>query len=71
MAAKILQFPPYSLNFQHRRNNDGTCDSICLRCYRTVATTRLELWLAHEENIHTCTLLDLHAWMSDRALSRF
>jgi hypothetical protein len=70
MAATNFQLSPYTLNFQHRSNNDGTCDSICLRCYRTVASTRQEPWLAHEESIHTCTLLDLHAWMSDRALSR-
>jgi hypothetical protein len=71
MAATNFQFSPYRLNFQHRPNKDGTCDSICLRCYRTVASTHQEPWLAHEESIHTCTLLDLHAWMSDRALSRF
>jgi hypothetical protein len=71
MADKNLRVSPHSLNFQHRNNKDGTCDSICLRCYRTVASTRQEEWLAHEESIHTCTLLDLHAWMSDRALSRF
>jgi hypothetical protein len=71
MAAKVLQFSPYSFNFQHRSNSDGTCDSICLRCYRTVASTRREPWLAHDESLHTCTILDLHAWMSDRARSRF
>ena len=71
MAAKILQFSPYSFHFQHRSNDDGSCDSICLRCYRTVASTRQEPWLAHEESIHTCSLLDLHTWMSDRARSRF
>ncbi|MDQ1453860.1 MAG: hypothetical protein QOK38_3726 [Acidobacteriaceae bacterium] len=70
MAATNLHFSPYSLNFQHRNNEDGTCDSICLRCYRTVATSQQEAWLAHEESIHTCTLLDLHAWMSDRARAR-
>ena len=71
MAATILKFSPHSLNFQHRTNKDGTCDSICLRCYRTVASTRQEPWLAHEESIHACTLMDLHAWMSDRARARF
>jgi hypothetical protein len=57
-------------SFQHRQNDDGSCDSICLRCYRTIASTRYEDWLAHEESNHTCTLLDLHAWMSDRAQQR-
>jgi hypothetical protein len=53
-------------NFQHRHNQDGSCDSICLRCFRTIASTRYEDWLAHEEINHACTLLDLHVWMSDR-----
>ena len=71
MAATNLKFFLRPLNFQHRSNKDGTCDSICLRCYRTVASTRQEPWLAHEESTHACTLLDLHAWMSDRARARF
>jgi hypothetical protein len=52
--------------FQHRHNRDGSCDSICLRCYRTVASTLYEDWLAHAESNHTCTPLDLHVWLSDR-----
>ena len=71
MAATNLQLSPYSLNFQHRSNDDGTWDSICLGCYRTVASTRQEPWLAHEESIHACALTDMHAWMSVRAIARF
>jgi hypothetical protein len=71
MAATTLQFSPRPLHFQHRSNNDGTCDSICLLCYRTVASTRQEPWLAHEESTHACSIMDLHAWMSDRARARF
>lgn len=70
MADKNLQFSPHSPSFQHRTYKDGTCDSICLWCYRTLTSARQQQWLAHEESIHTCTLLDLHAWMSDRAQSR-
>ncbi len=75
MAATPPQlFSRYSSNFQHRHhpsfqhrhNRDGSCDSICLRCYRTIASTRYEDWLAHEESNHVCTLLDMHVWMSDR-----
>jgi hypothetical protein len=58
--------PRHNPNFQHRHNSNGTCDSICLRCYRTIATTRYEDWLAHEESNHACSLLDKHIWMSDR-----
>ncbi len=57
-------------SFQHRYNRDGSCDSICLRCFRTIATTRYADWLAHEESNHTCTLLDLHVWISDRVQYR-
>jgi hypothetical protein len=71
MAATNLQLSPHIPHFQHRSYEDGTCDSICLWCYRTVASTRQEPWLAHEESTHTCTLLDLHAWMSDRASTLF
>jgi hypothetical protein len=70
MAATILKFSPRPLHFQHRSNDDGTWDSICLGCYRTVASTRQEPWLAYEESIHACTLTDMHAWMSDRAIAR-
>jgi hypothetical protein len=71
MAATSFRPSPYSANFQHRSNKDGTCDSVCLRCYRTVAISERQAGLAHDENLHTCTILDLHAWMSDRARSRF
>jgi hypothetical protein len=62
MADQSLQPSPCSPNFQHRYNQDGTCDSICLRCYRTVASSREEQWLAYQESVHTCALMDLHEW---------
>ena len=75
MAASHLQFvAPYPSdfqhrhhpNFQHRHNRDGSCDSICLRCYRTIASTLYQNWLAYEESNHVCALLDMHVWMTDR-----
>ena len=48
--------------FAHRSNDDGSWDSICLRCCRTVATAARTIWLVVTENNHTCALIDLHLW---------
>jgi hypothetical protein len=40
--------------FCHRRNNDGTIDSICTRCYVTVGTALNESELPKIEPSHTC-----------------
>lgn len=43
--------------FAHRHNSDGTWDSICTKCFLTIATERLEnLLLVHEPH-HDCALL--------------
>jgi hypothetical protein len=47
MSATPIQFP-------HRHNSDGTYDSICPKCYRTVAAERLERNLAAKERAHIC-----------------
>jgi hypothetical protein len=54
------------LAFRRRHNEDGTWDSICLRCYRTAATAPDATWLPLLQSTHTCDPMDLHAWMSDR-----
>jgi hypothetical protein len=54
------------LAFRRRHNEDGTWDSICLRCFRTAATARDLSWLPLLQSNHTCDPMDLHAWMSDR-----
>jgi hypothetical protein len=41
-------------SFAHRRNNDGTVDSICPSCFRTVAQSARESDLQAEENSHVC-----------------
>ena len=48
--------------FAHRENANGTFDSICLRCFRTVATARSESALREKEQQHACDLEDLHAF---------
>lgn len=59
---------PHLLAFRRRHNEDGTWDSICLRCYRTAAAALNPSWLPLLQNAHTCDPMDLHAWTSDREL---
>jgi hypothetical protein len=40
--------------FLHRRNEDGTFDSICLKCFLTVDTQNHEADLAAKEHAHAC-----------------
>ena len=54
------------LAFRRRHNEDGTWDSICLRCYRTAASARDASWLPLLQSTHTCDPMDLRAWMSYR-----
>jgi hypothetical protein len=41
--------------YPHRRNRDGSYDSICLKCLATVARTTTEAELAPYDNIHECS----------------
>ena len=40
--------------FPHRRNRNGTFDSICPRCFHTVATRTDERELSRDEHRHIC-----------------
>jgi hypothetical protein len=40
--------------FPHRRNPDGTFDSICIQCFATVATGSVEAELKAAESAHAC-----------------
>jgi hypothetical protein len=40
--------------FPHRKNDNGTFDSICPICYRTVATASEESQLKAGEREHVC-----------------
>lgn len=40
--------------FPHRTNRNGTFDSICPLCYRTIATEQSEYRLAKAELAHRC-----------------
>lgn len=42
------------LKFAHRRNPDRTVDSICTRCFKTIANVENEAELARIEQRHYC-----------------
>jgi len=46
--------------FPHRENQDGTFDSICPKCFKTVASDRNEVKLRSKEKHHICESSDLH-----------
>jgi hypothetical protein len=46
--------------FAHRRNFDGTYDSICTKCYATAATAANEEALSSPESGHACDLMALY-----------
>jgi hypothetical protein len=47
--------------FAHRHNPDGSVDSICLQCFRTVVTTRKQADRLIKEDSHVCDGMDLGA----------
>jgi len=46
--------------FQHRFNQDGTFDSICLSCFQTIATTTDEELLDAFQEEHACADIDMY-----------
>jgi hypothetical protein len=51
--------------FPHRHNRDGSYDSICVKCFATIATERIEEMLAESEQKHVCRsnpMLDTKHW---------
>ncbi len=40
--------------FAHRRNPDATIDSICTKCYQTIASENNETKLIAREEGHSC-----------------
>jgi len=47
---------PNILAFARRHNRDASIDSICTRCYQTIARERNEADLASAERHHACDL---------------
>jgi|CZKL01.1.fsa_nt_gi hypothetical protein len=48
--------------FPRRVNADGTHDSICIDCFRTVGTAQRESDLKPFEEHHVCDEEDLYLW---------
>jgi hypothetical protein len=46
--------------FSHRHDANGSHDSVCTRCYVTVATAQNESELASHESAHICDEWDLY-----------
>jgi hypothetical protein len=47
------------LGFPHRHNANGTHDSICTKCFVTVATAKNEPELEGHESAHVCNPVDV------------
>lgn len=45
---------PAETKYPHRVNLDGTWDSICTRCFQTIAHCKTERELAQFEEKHVC-----------------
>jgi hypothetical protein len=42
--------------YTHRENSDGSFDSICMTCYRTIGNALAETALADKEKTHFCSV---------------
>jgi hypothetical protein len=55
-----MSSPAHAQSFRHRENQDGSWDSICLRCYLTAAHSYAEQPLTAVESQHHC---DETSWL--------
>jgi hypothetical protein len=53
-GSTLADHMPSMTTFHHKANDDGTFDSICMCCYRTVASWPEVLELAEFERNHIC-----------------
>ena len=51
------------ISFARRRNQDSTVDSICTRCYQTIASGNSEANLAAAEEVHSCDPNGEYNWV--------
>ena len=62
-----------SEGFSHRRNADGSFDSICRKCFRTAASSLSEPELEAGEKEHNCdrrnSILMISRWRTEIDLS--
>lgn len=55
-------FKLITIAYAHRRNTDGTTDSICKNCFVTVSTASGEGDLKRAEHDHLCDPIILDYW---------
>jgi hypothetical protein len=63
----------YRSGFTHRKNRDGSWDSICLKCFVTVASApgvRVESELAKTDEVHECERSILSQRANDKSSKR-
>jgi hypothetical protein len=51
----MMPEPPSGPKFAHRPNRDGSFDSICARCFRTISNSWNEADLDQAERDHVCS----------------
>jgi hypothetical protein len=51
------------VSFARRHNADSTIDSICARCYQTIAHERDEANLINPEQSHSCDPSGEYLWL--------
>ena len=56
-------------HFPHRKNDDGSFDSICSVCYATVASADNESELPPHESMHKCDPVRMYQASQGRSLS--
>jgi hypothetical protein len=47
-------FTQRAVFYPHKRNSDGSFDSICLNCFTTIASARTEQELLESDKRHIC-----------------
>jgi hypothetical protein len=52
------------MGFKHRPNQDGSVDSICLRCFHTVGTAYNEQAFPLMESTHKCREKDIRRYVT-------
>jgi hypothetical protein len=66
--ASVMPQLPGGRRFVHRKNADGSFDSICANCFRTTARRKIEAELEQAERDHICAPENVNRadeWLSD------
>jgi hypothetical protein len=64
-------FSAQQAHFAHRHNRDGTHDSICFSCMRTIASAKDETKLEGIERVHLCDPVLLYQYNQGRSRANY